>query len=261
MKKAIAFCIALLLIAAAVMAAPIGAADDQLTVTANGGNAKTYQVGDEIVFLVDLDTGDAVVINGHAVISYDPELLELVEYTAVLRNKESMEAYSFPLEIYFGGITLNSEDPGVINYSFSKSSGVGTFTDDHTMMARFRFKVKAAGSTDITQNIITLCDYNENYIYQKGVANEAYHPVLTTRTMIATLNYGDVDGNGAVDNRDALILDRYIAGWKGYDALIVNPEAADLNADGKISNRDAILLDRYIAGWQDYDQYISTVER
>ena len=261
MKKAIALCITLLMIAAAMMAASITAADDVLTVTANGSDAKTYHIGDEIVFYVDLDTGDTVILNGDAEINYDPERLELVEHTAVIRNKESVEAYSFPFEIYYGGITLNTDNPGIIKYNFSKSSGIGTFSDDYTMIARFRFKVIAAGEADISHRMITLCDYNENYIYHKGVANEAYHPILTTRTMIADLIYGDVDGSGVVDNRDALILDRYIAGWKGYDALIASPEAADLNLDGKISNRDAILLDRYIAGWQNYDQYVFEVNR
>ena len=252
---------ALLLIAAVIMTAPIGAADDLLTVTANGGNAKNYHIGDEIVFYVDLDTGDTVILNGDAEITYDPERLELVEHTAVIRNKESMEAYSFPFEIYFGGITLNTDNPGVIKYNFSKSSGIGTFSDDYTMIARFRFTVKAAGEADISHRMITLCEYDEHDIYHKGVPNEDYHPILTTRTMIADLIYGDVDGSGAVDNRDALILDRYIAGWKGYGDRITNPEAADLNLDGKISNRDAILLDRYIAGWEDYDQYVYEVNR
>lgn len=261
MKKAISLCLALVLFAAAAAVGSVGASEDLLTVTANGGNAMTYHLGDEIVFYVDLDTGDEVIINGQAAVTYDPELLELVEKTAVIRNKESMEAYSFPFEVYYGGLVVNTDVPGEISYNFSKSSGVGSFTGDETMLTRFRFRVLAAGETDICHEIINLCEYNENYIYHRGVANEAYHPVMTARTMLAEFILGDVDGSGVVDNRDALILDRYIAGWQGYDALIVHPEAADLSGDGKIGNRDAILLDRYIAGWQDYDRFIIQVDR
>ena len=67
---------------------------------------------------------------------------------------------------------------------------------------------------------------------------------------------GDVNGSGAVDNRDAVILDRYIAGWDGYDKYIKIRDAADLNRDSKINNRDAMILDRYIAGWDGYGKYI-----
>ena len=70
---------------------------------------------------------------------------------------------------------------------------------------------------------------------------------------------GDVNNDGAVKNRDALILDRYIAGWKNYDQQIKNWDAADLNRDGMVKNRDALILDRYIAGWTIYIKYIVVV--
>ena len=70
---------------------------------------------------------------------------------------------------------------------------------------------------------------------------------------------GDVNDDGSVKNRDALILDRYIAGWKDYDKQIKNWDAADLNRDGQIKNRDALMLDRYIAGWKDYQKYVYKV--
>ena len=70
---------------------------------------------------------------------------------------------------------------------------------------------------------------------------------------------GDVNADGAVKNRDALILDRYIAGWKDYDKQIKNWDAADMNRDGQIKNRDALMLDRYIAGWKDYQKYVFQV--
>ena len=70
---------------------------------------------------------------------------------------------------------------------------------------------------------------------------------------------GDVNADGSVKNRDALILDRYIAGWKDYDKQIKNWDAADLNRDGQIKNRDALMLDRYIAGWKDYQKYVYKV--
>ena len=70
---------------------------------------------------------------------------------------------------------------------------------------------------------------------------------------------GDVDGNDMVNNRDAVILDRYIADWDGYDKRITNMKAADLNQDGKVNNRDAMILDRYIACWDGYEKYVVKV--
>ena len=70
---------------------------------------------------------------------------------------------------------------------------------------------------------------------------------------------GDVNGDGSVNNRDAMILDRYVAGWTGYEEKIKSMDAADLNRDGSVNNRDAMTLDRYIAGWTGYAKYIITV--
>ena len=72
---------------------------------------------------------------------------------------------------------------------------------------------------------------------------------------------GDVNNDSVVNNRDAMILDRYIAGWEGYEEKIVIPAAADLNRDKQINNRDAMILDRYVAGWAGYDKYIITIEK
>ena len=70
---------------------------------------------------------------------------------------------------------------------------------------------------------------------------------------------GDVNADGVVNNRDAMILDRFVAGWDGYGKRIVNETAADLNRDEKINNRDAMILDRYVAGWDGYGKYIFTI--
>ena len=67
---------------------------------------------------------------------------------------------------------------------------------------------------------------------------------------------GDVDLSGAVTNRDAVLLDRYVAGWAGYGAMIKSMDAADLDRKSGVTNRDATILDRYIAGWSGYDVFI-----
>lgn len=56
---------------------------------------------------------------------------------------------------------------------------------------------------------------------------------------------GDINGDRKVNNADAIMLFRYIAGWN----VEADTKALDCNGDGKINNADAIILFRYIAGW------------
>ncbi|MCL2672633.1 MAG: dockerin type I domain-containing protein [Clostridiales bacterium] len=56
---------------------------------------------------------------------------------------------------------------------------------------------------------------------------------------------GDVDGDGKVSDWDAILLNRYLAGW----GVAIDLVAADVDGDGKVTDWDAILLERYLAGW------------
>ena len=92
------------------------------------------------------------------------------------------------------------------------------------------------------------------YYYDQYNTPILYEPVTTVKNGFVFMG-ASADGDGKVDNRDAMILDRYIAGWEGYDSYIVNMIAADMNQDGEVTNRDAIIIDRYVAGWDGYDKY------
>lgn len=73
---------------------------------------------------------------------------------------------------------------------------------------------------------------------------------ITFGTATATVHVtdfllGDVDGDGEITDWDAIVLERYLAGW---DVEIVST-AADIDGDGEITDWDAIVLQRYLAGW------------
>jgi hypothetical protein len=53
---------------------------------------------------------------------------------------------------------------------------------------------------------------------------------------------GDYDSDGTVTNVDITLLVRYLSG------VDIGVEAVDLNGDGKINNRDAIYLIKVVAG-------------
>ena len=67
---------------------------------------------------------------------------------------------------------------------------------------------------------------------------------------------GDVNGDGAVNGKDAALLARYTSGWDGY-ADKVNSDAADINGDGKINGQDSAILMRYTSGWEGYARFFN----
>ena len=62
---------------------------------------------------------------------------------------------------------------------------------------------------------------------------------------VATVIYGDANGDGSVNARDAALLQQYVAGWDAAPDMA----SADANGDGSVNARDAALLQQYVAGW------------
>ncbi len=56
---------------------------------------------------------------------------------------------------------------------------------------------------------------------------------------------GDVNGDGVINNRDSVLLVRYLNDWD----VTIFEEASDTNGDGLINNRDYVLLVRYLNDW------------
>lgn len=57
---------------------------------------------------------------------------------------------------------------------------------------------------------------------------------------------GDVDGDGVVASKDAVMIQKYLAGIIDLDD--VQKSAADTNGDGKINIFDATRIQKYVAG-------------
>ena len=68
---------------------------------------------------------------------------------------------------------------------------------------------------------------------------------------------GDVNNDNQVNSVDKAILNRYLAGWEGYKAKILNWDAADINKDTTVNSVDKAILNRYLAGWEGYDKYFN----
>ncbi|MBR4728546.1 MAG: dockerin type I repeat-containing protein, partial [Clostridia bacterium] len=59
---------------------------------------------------------------------------------------------------------------------------------------------------------------------------------------------GDLNGDGTVNLKDAVLLRRYIAdGWNAE----IDEKYADVNGDGAVNLKDVVMLRRRIAGGWD----------
>lgn len=56
---------------------------------------------------------------------------------------------------------------------------------------------------------------------------------------------GDVDGDGKVTSKDALLIKRHVAGFD----VEFDKNLADVDGDDQITSKDALLIKRYVAGF------------
>lgn len=66
-------------------------------------------------------------------------------------------------------------------------------------------------------------------------------------TDVVTLQFwtpGDINGDREVDNKDIVVLFRYVSGGN----VEVNEIALDTNGDGEVDNKDIVVLFRYVSG-------------
>ena len=83
-----------------------------------------------------------------------------------------------------------------------------------------------------------------NNVVSKGSSENPYQVVIKDASAISRL--GDVDGNGVVNTRDALMIMQCING----DLIMTDDEfkRADLNGDNELSSVEALRILQYING-------------
>ena len=113
-------------------------------------------------------------------------------------------------------------------------------------LARLTFAVQEAlpANTEITVQLTTENEHADTAEAQL---------VMIVRTVLP----GDVNADGSVDDKDRMLLSRFLADWN-ISAYMFDPAAADINHDGRITAIDRMILARYLAEWGDpYTQYFS----
>ncbi len=70
--------------------------------------------------------------------------------------------------------------------------------------------------------------------------------ITETELKEQSIIYGDINGDGDVNSKDAVLLKKHLA---GYEGLTFDGTAADVNGDNKVDSKDAVRLLRYLAGY------------
>ena len=70
--------------------------------------------------------------------------------------------------------------------------------------------------------------------------------IISSAQADVTYLYGDVDNSGEIDDIDAMLLSRYLAGWPDIN---IDLNLADGNGDGFVDDIDDMLMTRYLAQW------------
>ena len=98
-----------------------------------------------------------------------------------------------------------------------------------------------------TTKTCSVCDATEQYD-ETEIDPDAHNWELGVCTLCGAINYGDVNGDGVIDDVDDMLLTRYLAQWPDIDII---EATADVNGDGEIDEVDNATLARYLAQWPD----------
>ena len=125
-------------------------------------------------------------------------------------------------------LAILQQTDDVVYYSYGVTSG-GTTT--------FSFKAP----TGTYQKLIIASEGCDDYVINKFVLGTSKLPAKVSMTL-----YGDVNGDGKIDNGDVTQLLHYLAGW----SVSVNNKTADVNQDGAVNGKDVTAIKQYIKGWR-----------
>jgi len=187
------------------------------------------KAGEEVVVPVSIERNPGIV-SLKLVISYDPEMLELI-------SAEGGDFGSIDGEVpslSYGPIENN---PFIINWFDALTLDNNT---DTGVIANLTFLVKegAEGSTEIA------VDYNANDVFDADLNNVEFACNAGSVT-VKTHTPGDVNNDGKVNIRDLGALQQYLNGWD----VDINLDAANVTGDANINIRDLGLLQQYVNGW------------
>lgn len=157
-------------------------------------------------------------------ITYDTSVMELVK----VEDLKLLSGYTTPSPTVASPYTLRWAD----SLATQNNTANGNFV-------KLTFKIK--DSAEVGDYGISV-----SHIESRTATGEKVE-FADCSAVIKVVDYmlGDVDGNGEIDDWDAIVLNRYFAGWQTE----IIEAAADIDGDGELTDWDAIALERRLAGW------------
>ena len=157
---------------------------------------------------------------------------------------------------------VKTEDKGVITYTATAVFNNETYTDVKTEYIEYKIQFVDHDGTVIDEktyhygDTVTVPedpkrDEDDNYTYtfkgwDKEIASVTEDAVYTATYEAAEKTHflpGDINGDGEVDNKDVVVLFRFVSG----SDIVVNEAALDVNGDGEVDNKDVIVLFRHLS--------------
>ncbi len=89
--------------------------------------------------------------------------------------------------------------------------------------------------------------YKASSVTQRNIAADGSTIINITYSIIEYKS-SDVNYDGEVDMLDAITLERFLAGWDGYDQSSVCIYGADVNVDAKLNANDVLTLLHLLVG-------------
>ena len=208
------------------------------TVTETEGTVYgTPYLGDKVYFtltVVEKDGTSNVWTTEKATMTGAPSTAELKLDASLDRTELALgNAVTLTWKMTGGSATINKNSPESSCILWKNASG--------TVVKR-EYVTRGSGSAAFTPEAagrytceITLLDaYNQTISWQSGTITVSSTAALP----------GDANGDGSVDEYDALRIMQYLAGWN----VSINKTNADTNASGGVNLNDAILIFRFAAG-------------
>ncbi len=158
-----------------------------------------------------------------------------------LRFDGAVLALSDVSGVDFGAVEILASDPQSVTILWVGEDGNNS---EDGVLAQLVFTVK--NTTKATVAAVEL-SYDPLDVYNAAWESVPFAVRSGSVTVIPTPTQlpGDVNSDGKQNNKDLVLLLRYLNGWN----VIVDEDHADVDGNGKLSTADILLLQQYLNGW------------
>ena len=216
------------------------------TFTASSENATAGGVV-SVPITVAPSTGETSTdVNAYAIaISYDSSVLTpVVKGTdEVGDNTYATVGDSFSSGVLTADLKDNETGNDEVLIGWAAASPVNVTETSTLATVEFTVNASATGSTDVKVAVAQVANSDSALADESTI--EAATGTVTVDTATKVI-YGDVDANGAVEAKDASMVNKYVAGLTTLTETQL--QAADVDGNGSIEAKDATLIQKYVAG-------------